>query len=87
MQYFYLIAHTIVGDDLCIDKIFLQETKAIRWGRNLATKNPDYTVCLYQQPILETGTLTYVKLLQPWQNGCDTDIDKEFKELIIPRQK
>lgn len=37
-QYFYLVAHTIVGDDLHIDKIFLQEHDAIRWGKVLATK-------------------------------------------------
>lgn len=37
-QYFYLVAHTVVGDDLCIDKIFLQEHDAIRWGKVLQQK-------------------------------------------------
>lgn len=37
-QYFYLVAHMVVGDDLYIDKIFLQEHDAIRWGKVLATK-------------------------------------------------
>ncbi len=37
-QYFYLVAHMVIGDDLYIDKIFLQEHDAIRWGKVLATK-------------------------------------------------
>lgn len=65
-QYFYLIGHDVVGDDFVLDKIFLQESEAIRWGRRLATKNPDYSVKLYKQEITRTGTLKYVKCLYPF---------------------
>lgn len=75
-QYFYIIAHTIVGDDLCIDKVFLQEHEAIRYGRLMATKNP-YSVYLYKQEIARTAKVQYVKLLPPFR-GSDWDIDPEI---------
>lgn len=50
-QYFYLVGHDIVGDNFVADKIFLQEHEALRWGKRLATKNPDYSVKLYKQEI------------------------------------
>lgn len=63
-QYFYLVGHDIVGDDFVADKIFLQEHDALRWGRKLATKNPDYSVKLYKQEITRTGKLEFVKQLK-----------------------
>ena len=45
-------------------KIFLQEHEAVRWGRKLATKNPDYSVKLYKQEITRTGKLEFVKQLK-----------------------
>lgn len=63
-QYFYLVAHDIVGDDFVADKIFLQERDALRWGKKLATKNPDYSVKLYKQEITRTGKLKFVKQLK-----------------------
>lgn len=63
-QYFYLVGHDIVGDDFVADKIFLQEHEALRWGRKLATKNPDYSVRLYKQEITRTGKLEFVKPLR-----------------------
>lgn len=65
-QCFYLIGHDIVGDDFVVDKIFLQEYDAIRWGRRLATKNPGYRVMLYKQEITRMDTLKYVKCLYPF---------------------
>lgn len=65
-QYFYLVAHTIVGDDQTIDKIFLQEHDAIKWGRTLASKHPDYSVALYQQEIARTATVQFVKHLKEY---------------------
>lgn len=62
-QYFYLVGHDILGD-FVPDKIFLQEHEALRWGRKLATKNPDYSVKLYKQEITRTGTLKFVKQLK-----------------------
>lgn len=76
-QYFYLVAHTIVGDDLSIDKIFLQEHDAIRWGKVLATKNPGYSVGLYRQEIARTATVRFVKTLTAYKSfGSDNDIDQ-----------
>lgn len=72
-QYFYIIAHTIVGDDLCIDKVFLQEHEAIKYGRLMATKNP-YSVHLYKQEIARSAKVQYVKSLPPFR-GSDYDID------------
>lgn len=63
-QYFYLVGHDIVGDDFVADKIFLQEHEALRWGKRLATKNPDYSVKLYKQEITRTGKLEFVKQLR-----------------------
>ena len=74
-QFFYLVAHDIVGDDFVADKIFLQEYEAIRWGRNLATKNPDYNVSLYRQEITRTGTLECIKGLGPYKTSDDEPFD------------
>lgn len=76
-QYFYLVVHTVVGDDLSIDKIFLQEHDAIRWGKVLATKNPEYSVGLYRQEIARTATVKFVKNLTAYKSsGSDNDIDQ-----------
>lgn len=50
-----------------IDKIFLQEYEAIRWGRTLATKFPEFTVSLYKQEITRTATVEFVKSLEPFK--------------------
>ena len=62
-QYFYLIGHSIVGDDLCMDKVFMQKSDAISYGRRLATKNQEYSVILYKQLMSNssTETIKYVK--------------------------
>ena len=73
-QYFYIIAHTVVGDDLCIDKVFLQEHDAIKYGRLMATKNL-YSVYLYKQEIARTAKVRYCRSLSPYK-GADWDIDK-----------
>lgn len=87
-QYFYLVAHTVVGDDLAVDKIFLQEHDAVRWGRTLATKNPDYSVGLYRQEISRTAVLGYAKGLTPFkpQKGADSDIDHDIEGNRIPEE-
>ena len=48
-QYFYLIGHSVVGDDFCMDKVFMQKSDAISYGKRLATRNPEYIVVLYRQ--------------------------------------
>lgn len=75
-QYFYIIAHTTVGDDLCIDKVFLQEHEAIRYGRLMATKNP-YSVHLYKQEIARSAKVQYVKSLPSFRDE-DYNIDPQI---------
>lgn len=65
-QYFYIVAHTCRGADKVIDKVFLQEYDAIRWGKTLATKHPEHTVSLYRQEIARTATVEYVTILTPY---------------------
>ena len=65
-QYFYIVMHSYVGDDMQLDRIFLQESDAITFGRRLATKNEDYSVYLYKQLIARTATVEFVKVLKPY---------------------
>ena len=86
-QYFYLIGHSIVGDDLCMDKVFMQKSEAISYGRRLATKNPEFSVILYKQLMSNSSkeTIEVVKQIisiKPikeldWNipKGADFDID------------
>ena len=89
-QYFYLIGHSVVGDDFCMDKVFMQKSDAISYGRRLANKNPQYSVALYKQLISNSSqeTITFVKQIPSvppieefdWNvydtlKGADFDID------------
>ena len=86
-QYFYLIGHSIVGDDLCMDKVFMQKSEAISYGRRLATKNPEFSVILYKQLMSNSSkeTIEVVKQITSikpikefdWNipKGADFDID------------
>lgn len=89
-QYFYLIGHSIVGDDLCMDKVFMQKSDAISYGKRLATKNPEYSVILYKQLMSNSSkeTIKVVKQIPSikpiegfdWAaydipKGADSDID------------
>ena len=62
-QYFYLIGYSIVGDDLCMDKVFMQKSDAISYGKHLANKNPEFSVILYKQLMSNSSkeTIKYVK--------------------------
>ena len=70
-QYFYLIGHSAVNDDFCVDyfmdKVFMQKSDAISYGKHLANKNPEYSVHLYKQLISNssTETIKYVKKITP----------------------
>lgn len=57
-QYFYLIGHSVVGDDFCMDKVFMQKSDAISYGKRLANKNPEYSIVLYKQLISNSSTET-----------------------------
>ena len=57
-QYFYLIGHSVVGDDFCMDKVFMQKSDAISYGKRLANKNPEYSIVLYKQLMSNSSTET-----------------------------
>ena len=65
-QYFYIVMHSYVGDDVQLDRIFLQESDAITFGRRLATKNEEFSVVLYKQLIARTAKVEFVKALKPF---------------------
>ena len=69
-QYFYVVMHSVVGDDMKLDYICLQESDAITFGRRLATRNEDASVYLYKQEITRTGKPVFVKSLRPY--GTET---------------
>ena len=66
-QYFYIVMHSVVGDDMQLDHICLQECDAITFGRRLATKNEDYSVYLYKQLIARVAKVEFVKTLKPFK--------------------
>ena len=86
-QYFYLIGHSIVGDDLCMDKVFMQKSDAISYGKRLANKNPEFSVILYKQLMSNSSkeTIKVVKQIPSTKSieefdwgipkGADFDID------------
>lgn len=79
-QCFYLVGHSYVGDDFCMDKVFLQEKEAVKWGRRFATANTNYTVSLFKQEITKRGTIKYVRSLVPFpKTSVDNDIDQPVK--------
>lgn len=65
-QCFYLVTHDLSIDRITPVKIFLQKHDAIKWGRALATKCPEYKVYLYSQEITRNGCLKVVTLLRPF---------------------
>lgn len=83
MQYFWIICHTIVGDDFTLDKIFLQPHQAIEWGRRKATQNPESTYRLYKQPITRTGKVEYVKELSPFKSKFDWEQFEGERDLTL----
>ena len=76
-QYFYLIGHSTVGDDLCMDKVFMQKSDAISYGRRLANKNPEYSVHLYKQLMSNSSkeTIKVVKQIPPIKSIEEFDWD------------
>lgn len=76
-QYFYLIGHSVVGDDFCMDKVFMQKSDAISYGKRLANKHSEYSVCLYKQLISNSSkeTIQYVKQIKSVQPIEEFDWD------------
>lgn len=88
-QYFYLIGHSIVGDDLCMDKVFMQKSDAISYGRHLANKNPEFSVILYRQLMSNSSkeTIKVVKQIPSTKSikEFDRDIPKGAdSDIYIP---
>ena len=65
-QYFYLVAHKEDNGAFVPDKIFLQESVALKWGRRFATRYPEHEYHLYKQEITRTAVLLHVKPLLPF---------------------
>ena len=78
MQYFYIVSHS--GDDeiRINDKVFLQEEKAVNWGRKQATKFPLNDYWLQRCPITSTGVVTDYKSLFPFKGN-----KPEFEKPVI----
>ena len=76
-QYFYLVGHSIVGDDLCMDKVFMQKSDAISYGKRLANKHPEFSVVLYRQLMSNSSkeTIESVKQILPVQSVEEFDWD------------
>ena len=66
-QYFYIVMHSVVGDDMNLDYVCLQESDAITFGRRLATRNENASVYLYKQEITRTGKPVFVKSLRAYK--------------------
>lgn len=67
MQYFYIVSHSGADEIRINDKIFLQEEKAVNWGRRQATKFPANDYWLQRCPITSTGVVTDYKSLLPFK--------------------
>ena len=66
-QCFYITAYYLHDDsDLNLQKVFLQEDQAIKYGRKFATKYRNTNVNLYKQLIATTATVEFVKTLKPF---------------------
>ena len=66
-QCFYIIAYYLHDDsDLNLQKIFLQEDQAIKYGRKFATKYRNTNVNLYKQLIARVAKVEFVKVLKPF---------------------
>lgn len=74
IQYFYIVSHS--GDDeiRINDKVFLQEDKAIKWGRKQATQKPLNSWWLQRCPITNTGIVEDYKSLSSFAEPIEEPI-------------
>ena len=72
MQYFYIVGYTMIGDDLTLYKVSLNEHELMSWARREAIKHDFRTYELYKQPITRTGKVTFVKQIKPFKKSIDT---------------
>lgn len=71
MQYFYIVGYTLIGNDLTVCKVSLNEHALMSWARREATKYDFRTYKLYKQPITRTGKITFVKQIKPFKKPID----------------
>lgn len=71
MQYFYIVGYTLIGNDLTLCKVSLNEHTLMSWARREATKHDFRTYELYKQPITRTGRITFVKQIKPFKKPID----------------
>lgn len=58
MQYFYIVGYTLIGNDLTLCKVSLNEHTLMSWARREATKYDFRTYELYKQPITRMRDFT-----------------------------
>lgn len=83
MQYFYIVAYTIVGDDLTMCKIGLNPHQIIEWGRREATRHPERTYKLFRQPITRTGKIAFIKYLEPFTKVIEPAIEYDDDNTFV----
>lgn len=71
MQYFYIVGYMLIGNDLTLCKVGLNEHALMSWARREATKHDFRTYELYKQPITRTGKITFVKQIKPFKKPID----------------
>lgn len=71
MQYFYIVGYMLIGNDLTLCKVSLNEHTLISWARKEAIKHDFRTYQLYKQPITRTGKITFVRQIKPSKKPID----------------
>lgn len=71
MQYFYIVGYTLIGNDLTLCKVSLNEHTLMSWARREAIKYDFRTYELYKQPITRTGKITFVRQIKPSKKPID----------------
>lgn len=71
MQYFYIVGYTLIGNDLTLCKVSLNEHTLMQWTRKEAIKHDFHTYKLYKQPITRTGKITFVRQIKPSKKPID----------------
>lgn len=71
MQYFYIVGYTLIGNDLTLCKVSLNEHTLMSWARREAIKHDFRTYELYKQPRTRTGKITFVRQIKPSKKPID----------------
>lgn len=71
MQYFYIVGYMLIGNNLTLCKVSLNEHTLMSWARREAIKHDFRTYELYKQPITRTGKITFVRQIKPSKKPID----------------